>query len=119
MVGHQIIAELEGCDPSRLNDPDQLESALRAACSEAGATVVTSAFHHISPHGGSGVVVISESHVAVHTWPDRAYASFDIFTCGDAALCERILKKIEACVGAAHTSAQHIQRGPGAQLTQA
>ena len=64
------------------------------AAKTAGATVVKTVFHHFSPHGISGVVVIAESHLAVHTWPEHGYASIDIFTCGEAALTERIAEHL-------------------------
>ncbi len=56
---------------------------MRQAAEEAGATIVDSSFHRFLPHGISGVVVIAESHLAIHTWPEYGYAAIDLFTCGD------------------------------------
>ncbi len=55
-----------------------------SAAEEAGATVINSTFHHFSPIGVSGVVVIEESHLAIHSWPEFGYAAIDVFTCGDS-----------------------------------
>jgi spermidine synthase len=66
-----------------LNDVIAIENAMVKAAKEAGATIINSTFHHFSPFGVSGVVVIEESHLAVHTWPEYNYAAVDLFTCGD------------------------------------
>lgn len=82
-LGKQIILELYECDAQLLSNPELVEKEMRRAAEAMGATIVTSAFHHFSPLGVSGVVVIQESHLTVHTWPEHAYAAVDIFTCGD------------------------------------
>ncbi len=56
---------------------------MKRAAIECGATIVNSVFHTFNPHGVSGVVVIAESHLAIHTWPEYGYAAVDVFTCGD------------------------------------
>lgn len=82
-LGQQVLLELHGCDPHKLRDPHYLEREMRLAAEAMGATVVTSTFHHFSPLGVSGVVVIQESHLTIHTWPEYDYAAADIFTCGE------------------------------------
>jgi len=57
---------------------------MKEAAIECGATIVESCFHMFNPHGVSGVVIISESHLAIHTWPELGYAAVDLFTCGEA-----------------------------------
>ncbi len=67
-----------------LSDPRHIDGALRAAAVRAGATILHSHFHHFSPNGGvSGVVVLAESHISIHTWPERQFAAIDIFMCGN------------------------------------
>ena len=67
-----------------LSDPVHIDSALRAAAVRAGATILHSHFHHFSPNAGvSGVVVLAESHISIHTWPERQFAALDIFMCGN------------------------------------
>jgi len=89
-VGHHLLLEFSGCEAGMLNDVDRLERCLVDSCRAAGATVVKSAFHAFSPIGASGVVVIAESHVTVHTWPEHGYAALDIFTCGELAIARGI-----------------------------
>jgi S-adenosylmethionine decarboxylase len=66
-----------------LNDLKKVEEILVTAAKEANATVIESRFHKFSPFGISGVVVIAESHLTIHTWPEYGYAAVDIFTCGE------------------------------------
>ena len=82
-LGRHLVLELNGCNPKLLNDVKRVEDIMVAAAKLAKATIVGSHFHQFSPFGISGVVVIAESHVAIHTWPEHGYAAVDIFTCGD------------------------------------
>jgi len=82
-LGRHILAELYGCDPEILNNRELIEKIMVKAALEAGAEVREVAFHKFSPQGVSGVVVISESHLAIHTWPELGYAAVDVFTCGN------------------------------------
>jgi len=82
-LGRHILVELSGCDPEILNDVSAIETAMVESARKAGATVINSTFHHFSPFGVSGVVVIQESHLAIHSWPEYGYAAVDLFTCGD------------------------------------
>ncbi|MFO7722295.1 MAG: polyamine aminopropyltransferase [Bacteroidales bacterium] len=82
-LGRHILVEFNLCDPESLNDVILIEKGMVDAAEEAGATVINSTFHHFSPFGVSGVVVIQESHLAIHTWPEYQYAAVDLFTCGD------------------------------------
>ena len=81
-LGKHLLLELKGCDKEVLNDIGFLREALLAAADEAGATVLGESFHQFNPQGVSGVVVIAESHLCIHTWPEYNYAAADIFTCG-------------------------------------
>lgn len=70
---------------SRLDDLELMEAAMREAVAVAGATLLHIHLHHFTPNGGiSGVAVLAESHISVHTWPEKGYAAFDVFMCGDA-----------------------------------
>jgi S-adenosylmethionine decarboxylase len=80
-AGMHLLVDLWGA--SRLDEPAHIDAALCAAAVAAGATILHSHFHHFSPNGGvSGVVVLAESHISIHTWPERDYAAIDIFMCG-------------------------------------
>ena len=81
-AGTHLLADLWGA--TNLADPKHIDTALRAAAIKAGATILHSHFHHFTPNGGvSGVVVLAESHISIHTWPERDFAAVDIFMCGD------------------------------------
>jgi S-adenosylmethionine decarboxylase len=82
-LGRHIIAEFYDCDKSILDDVEAIENHMKEAAYETGATLVNSSFHRFLPYGVSGVVVISESHLTIHTWPEYGYAAVDLFTCGD------------------------------------
>jgi len=82
-LGKHVILELYECEASLLSDPNSVSEIMQKAAIIMGATVVESAFHHFSPLGVSGVVIIMESHLTIHTWPEYSYAAIDIFTCGD------------------------------------
>ncbi len=83
-LGKHLLLELKGCNKEVLNDIGFLREALLAAAGEAGATVLGESFHQFSPQGVSGVVIIAESHLCIHTWPEYGYAAADIFTCGSS-----------------------------------
>jgi len=87
-LGHQIVAEFYACDPALLADVGFITAAMLEAARRTGATIVTQTFHHFSPHGVSGAVIIAESHLAIHTWPEYGYAAVDLFTCGDTVSSE-------------------------------
>ena len=81
-AGTHLLIEMWGA--TRLDDATAIEAALREAALAAGATVLHAHTHRFSPFGGvSGVVVLAESHISIHTWPERDYAAIDIFMCGD------------------------------------
>lgn len=82
-LGRHILVEFTDCNADILNDVDKVEKSMVEAAKTAGATVINSTFHHFSPWGISGVVVIQESHLAIHTWPEYRYAAVDLFTCGE------------------------------------
>jgi len=82
-LGTHLLVELRDCNPEILKDLNRVKGALVSAAKEAKATIIDVSFHEFNPFGISGMVVIAESHLSVHTWPEYAYAAVDIFTCGD------------------------------------
>jgi len=110
-LGRHILCEAYGCDKETLNDVRRVEKIMVAAALAAGAEVREVAFHHFSPQGVSGVVVISESHLAIHTWPEYGYAAIDVFTCGESVdpwvACDYLLEKF----GAQNVQSSEVQRG--------
>lgn len=82
-LGTHLLVELKDCNSKFLNDLKKVEDILVTAAKEAKATIIETRFHKFSPFGISGVVVIAESHLTIHTWPEYGYAAVDIFTCGE------------------------------------
>ena len=103
--------ELKDCDKEVLNDVAFLKGVLRAAASECGATVLGESFHRFSPQGVSGVMVIAESHLFIHTWPEYGYVAADIFTCGNSVQPEKAAQTLIRKLGAKSHSIVEIQRG--------
>jgi S-adenosylmethionine decarboxylase len=83
ILGKHILAEFTDCDKTILNDLDAIKNLLTEAARQSGATIVETVFHEYNPHGLSGVIVIAESHISIHTWPEYGYASVDFYTCGE------------------------------------
>ena len=81
--GRHLLVELHGCDRAVLDDKATIASLMHEAAEAAGAKVVGRMFHTFCPQGVSGVVVIEESHLSIHTWPEHGYAAIDMFTCGE------------------------------------
>lgn len=97
--GTHLIAEYLECDSLVLNNAEQLESLFLYAAETAGCTIINSEFHTFVPHGVSGIVIISESHLSIHTWPEFRYAAVDMYTCGNAdpkAAHEIVLKGLKS-----------------------
>lgn len=82
-LGTHLLLELRDCNPEILKDLEKVKSFMVSAVKEAKATVIEVSFHEFNPFGISGVVVIAESHMSIHTWPEYRYAAVDIFTCGE------------------------------------
>lgn len=81
--GRHLLVEYWGCDRRALDELGSIEALMKRAAEAAGATIVASNFHRFSPQGVSGVVVVEESHLSIHTWPERGYAAIDFYTCGN------------------------------------
>ena len=110
-LGRQIVVEYYGCSSEMLNNVASIKRAMRDAALASGATIVQEAFHLFNPHGVSGVVVIAESHLAIHTWPEYGYAAVDLFTCGDDVDPDAAFLHLKEKLGAASFSAMELKRG--------
>jgi S-adenosylmethionine decarboxylase len=110
-LGRQILVEFYDCDRNVLNSEDQIRSILMEGVRLSQATIVSDTFHTFSPHGVSGVIVIAESHVTIHTWPEHGYAAVDIFTCGETIDPWIIQKYLEENFRAGNVSSMEMKRG--------
>ncbi|CFX92995.1 S-adenosylmethionine decarboxylase, core [Syntrophomonas zehnderi OL-4] len=110
-LGRHVLAEVYGCRFEVLNDIKKVQDIMVNAALEAGAEVREVVFHKFSPQGVSGVVVISESHLAIHTWPELGYAAVDVFTCGDRVDPWDACNYMAQMFGAESVDASEIKRG--------
>ena len=110
-VGHHYIVEGSGCNPDVISRVEQVEQALVSAAEVADVQIWAISFHRFRPMGVSGVVVISESHLSVHTWPEVGYVALDIFTCGDRAKPEAAVQHALKAFGATNMHITEVTRG--------
>ncbi len=110
-IGHHYIVEASGCSPDVIGKVESVEQILVRAAEVAGVQVWSISFHRFSPNGVSGVVVISESHLALHTWPEYGYVALDIFTCGDDAKPETAVEYALKEFGASTAHITEVTRG--------
>ncbi len=110
-VGHHYVAEASGCNPEIIGKVEAVEQILVRAAEVAKVTIWSISFHRFNPNGVSGVVVISESHLAVHTWPELGYAALDIFTCGNDANPEAAVEYALKEFGASSMHITEVTRG--------
>ena len=110
-IGHHYIAEASGCKPDVIGKVEAVERILVRAAEVAGVQVWSISFHRFDPNGVSGVVVISESHMSLHTWPEVGYVALDIFTCGDTAKPEKAVQWALKEFGATNVHITEVTRG--------
>lgn len=110
-LGRQILVEYYDCDQSKINDVSYVETSLIQAAKASKATLISHNFHKFSPYGISGVVVIAESHIAIHTWPEYNYAAVDIFTCGDTIDPWVIQESLKENFASKNVSSMEMKRG--------
>lgn len=110
-LGRHILAEYYNCDISTLDNISLLEDCMREAVLASGATIIDTKFHQFSPYGVSGVIVIAESHMAIHTWPEFGYAAIDFFTCGDRVDPWKAFDYMEKTLKPLTHSSKELKRG--------
>jgi S-adenosylmethionine decarboxylase len=110
-LGRHLIVEYAECEHDVLNDVHAIERYMKEAVRKSGATLVRSVFHRYAPQGVSGVVVIAESHMSVHTWPEYGYAAVDFFTCGNSVDPLKAHAYLEDMLGSRKTQVTELRRG--------
>ena len=110
-LGRHILIEFYNCDEEILKTPQVIEKRMNEAAKVANATIVQSVFHYFNPYGVSGAVIISESHLAIHTWPEYGYAAVDVFTCGDKINPWTAFKYLEEVFKAERSESIEVPRG--------
>ncbi len=110
-LGRHLLVELYDCNPKIIGDARKIEEAMVGAAKASKATIVDVLFHNFNPNGISGVIVIQESHLAIHTWPEFNFASIDIFTCGTSVDPWKAYEYLVSRFGAGNVSAVEMRRG--------
>jgi len=110
-IGHHYIVEASECNPKIIGSVEKVQQILVKAAEEARAQVWSISFSKFPPKGVSGIVVISESHISTHTWPEFKYAAFDIYTCGDTIDPEKAVIYVLEAFGASTSHITEITRG--------
>src|SRR6478736_2314417 len=110
-LGKHTLLEFIDCDPTYLTRARETKKLLCEAVRQGGGTIVKTVFHNFSPHGVSGVVVITESHVTIHTWPEHAYAAVDIFSCSPELKHAVIRRELKRLLSARQVIAKTFRRG--------
>jgi S-adenosylmethionine decarboxylase len=112
-LGVHFLLDVAGAPFATLDDPILVETLLVDAVRAMGAKVLGIHIHRLNPQGVSGVVVISESHLTIHTWPERGEAAVDLFTCGDAARARTAVNALANALGATKSKVEERVRGVG------
>src|SRR3989442_4129505 len=110
-LGRHLLVEWFDCDPDVINNLEAVKGALIEAAKRAQATIVDVVFPELNPFGISGVVVIAESHLSIHTWPEYRYAAVDIFSCGDVLQPDVAASYLVEQFPSERTSIVEMQRG--------
>ena len=113
-LGRHVIAELDGCNPTILSNSDTIRRLLLDAVRKSGATALTDELFDFKEGGVSGFVLLAESHISIHTWPEHGYAAIDIYTCGGHTMPDRACAHLADRLGATQVRTTTIDRGvPG------
>lgn len=110
-LGEHVLVDYHGCDPEVLDDVGSLQKVMVETAEAIGAHIVTVEFHEFNPIGVSGVVVIAESHLTIHTWPEHGYAAVDLFTCGQDMQIEVGIELLHEALGATSRDTREFDRG--------
>ena len=110
-LGKHVIVEMYECNPEILDNIEAIKTSMIRAAELAGAHIVGETFHRFSPHGVSGVVVIAESHLSIHTWPEYRYAALDLFTCGESVDPWKAFAHLREQLKAERVSNTELKRG--------
>jgi len=110
-IGLHYIVEASGCNPKVLADADALKRILMEAAKVGEMDVRSTYFYRFSPHGVSGMVVVSGSHISIHTWPEKGYAAVDVYTCDLDSKPEKAIEHILREIRASYAHITEIERG--------
>jgi S-adenosylmethionine decarboxylase proenzyme len=118
-LGKHLLLELIDCDAALLNDVEYLRKVVSDTARQIGATVIKDSFYQFTPQGVSIVVIIAESHISLHTWPEYSFAAVDVFTCGDVIDPKNAVKPFVEKLKATSSSYIEMKRGLGNAVREA
>lgn len=110
-LGRHLLVELYQCDSKVISDVRKIEEIMVGAAKAAKAHIVDVVFHNFNPNGISGVIVVAESHLAIHTWPEFFFASVDIYTCGNSVNPWKAYDYLHRHFKAKNVTAMELKRG--------
>lgn len=114
-VGAHVLADFWGCQFEKLNDAQFLMDSLRQAAQSAHMTILGERSHKFEPQGFTGLLLLSESHISIHTYPERGYAAIDVFTCG-GGMTENAIEFLRKALQPAIVKEMIVQRGTEASF---
>tara|TARA_B100000579_G_scaffold213872_1_gene174857 strand:+ start:69 stop:536 length:468 start_codon:yes stop_codon:yes gene_type:complete len=109
-IGRHCILELYQCDEEKLNDEAFIRTTITSSARIAGATLIHLVTHSFNPQGVTGLALLAESHISIHTWPEIGYAAIDVFTCGEHTMPEKACKVLFKDFQAKNFSFKNIRR---------
>lgn len=115
-LGRHVIIELWGCNAG-INEAATVKEAMLAAIQAANATMLNINVHEFSPHGVTGVAVLSESHLSVHSWPEYGYLAADVFTCGETTSPRAAVEVMKEYFQPSRVETYELQRGMFRKMT--
>jgi len=110
-TSHHFLIELRSVNRALLDNLSKIETIFLDSVNNSGATYINHFFHQFSPQGVSGVVVIAESHLSIHTWPEDGYAALDVFTCGDKEIGDTVVQNLVRSFQTDDYSITYVMRG--------
>ncbi len=110
-LGLHILADLYGVEPDRIDRVEDIRNLLETAVKVAGLTKISSHYYQFQPHGATGIVLLAESHLSIHTWPEHGLATVDVYTCGDPAKAYRAMDYIISTLEPKRVDKQVHERG--------
>jgi len=116
-LGHHLLFDCYGCRDAALGDAAAMRDVLVRAAAAFGLTVIAERLHQYLPQGVSGVLILAESHLAVHTWPERGFAAVDLFTCGARPHSARLADHLKSVLAAQRVECRLVERGAAVTTT--
>ncbi|MCX6111987.1 MAG: adenosylmethionine decarboxylase [Proteobacteria bacterium] len=110
-VGRHVLVDLHGCNPELLKRVDFISKVMYEAAKQSEATIVGKFFKQFEPWGVSGVIIIAESHISIHTWPEHGLASIDYFSCSEAPKIDLAIQYLKDVLEAKTSDELEVHRG--------